>query len=56
MFLKYLEHERVIFEMFLTCFEPQNTYRSHLVAIFVDFQQQYVKIGFFTLKNASKRM
>ena len=54
MFLKCLEHERMMFEMFLTCFEPQNTYRSHLVAIFVDFQQQYVKIGFFTLKKYFK--
>ena len=54
MFLKCLEHERMMFEMFLTCFEPQNTCRSHLVAIFADFHHQYVKIGFFTLKKYFK--
>ena len=51
MFLRCLEHERIMFGMFSTCFEPRNTCRSHLAAIFVDFQHQYVKIDFFKLKK-----
>ena len=51
MFLRCLEHERIMFGMFSTCFEPRNNRRSHPLAIFVDFQQQYVKSGFFKLKK-----
>ena len=51
MFLRCLEHERIMFGMFSICFEPRNSCRSHPLPIFVDFQQQYVKIGFFKLKK-----
>ena len=51
MFLRRLEHDRIMFGMFSTCFEPRNSCRSHPLPIFVDFQQQYVKIGFFKLKK-----
>ena len=51
MFLRCLEHERIMFGMFSTYFEPRNNRRSHPLAIFVDFQQQYVKSGFFKLKK-----
>ena len=51
MFLRCLEHERIMFGMFSTYFEPRNNRRSHPLAIFVDFQQHYVKSGFFKLKK-----
>ena len=51
MFLRCLEHLRMMFGIFSTCFKPRNTCRSHLAAIFVDFQHQYVKIDFFKLKK-----
>ena len=47
MFLRCLEHERIMFGMFSTYFEHRNNRRSHPLAIFVDLQQQYVKSGFF---------
>ena len=51
MFLRCLEHERIMFGVFSTYFEPRNNRRSHPLAIFVDFQQQYVKSGFFKVKK-----
>ena len=51
MFLKYSGHERIMFGMFSTCFKPQNTCRSHMFAIFVDFPYQYVENDFFRLKK-----
>ena len=54
MFLRCLEHERMMFGMFSTCFEPRNSCRSHPLPIFVNFQQQYAKIAFYRLKKCSR--
>ena len=44
----------MMFGMLSTCFEPQNTRRSHHSTIFVNFQQQCVKIAFYRLKKCSR--
>ena len=54
MFLRCLEHERMMFGIFSSRSEPRNTRRRHLVAIFVNFQQQYAKIAFYRLKKCSR--
>ena len=54
MFLRCSEHERMMFGVFSTCFEPRNTLRRHPLAIFVNVQQQYAKIAFYRLKKCSR--
>ena len=45
MFLRCLEHERMMFGMFSTCFKPQITCRNHIFAIFVEI---FRKKNFFS--------
>eukprot|EP00493_Phyllostaurus_siculus_P021551 UN21878 len=46
MFLRCLEHERMMFGMFSTCFKPLKTCRSPIFAIFVDFHSSMLKMAF----------
>ena len=44
----------MMFGIFSSRFEHWNTRRRHLLAIFVNFQQQYAKIAFYRLKKCSR--